>query len=181
MMSKDIFRDYDTLFLDRDGTINRRVVDGYVLSWKDFEFLPGVLEAMYRFNGIFDHIVVVTNQQGVGKGLMNHEELAQIHAKMVDEITDNQGRIDQIYYCPQLKVFNPLCRKPNPGMAIQAKQDFPSIEFSRSIMIGDTDSDIQFGKNLGMLTVRIANPDSDVNVSADITVDSLLEFSKWND
>jgi D-glycero-D-manno-heptose 1,7-bisphosphate phosphatase len=180
MKSMDIYKDYDTLFLDRDGTINRRIVDGYVTSWEEFEFLPGVLEALYRFSQNFDPIIIVTNQQGVGRDIMTHEELGVIHNNMVEVIKENQGRIDQIYYCPQLKVFNPLCRKPNPGMAMQAQEDFPSIDFNRSIMIGDTDSDIQFGKNLGMLTVRISNKDSEVNVSADITVDSLLEFSKWN-
>ncbi|NNF32693.1 MAG: HAD family hydrolase [Saprospiraceae bacterium] len=176
----DIYKDYDTLFLDRDGTINRRIVDGYVTSWEEFEFLPGVLEALYRFSQHFDPIIIVTNQQGIGREIMTHEELALIHNKMLEKINENKGRIDQIYYCPQLKVFNPLCRKPNPGMAMQAQEDNPSIDFNRSIMIGDTDSDIQFGKNLGMLTVRISNNDSEVNVSADITVSSLLEFSKWN-
>ncbi len=181
MKSVDIFSNFNTLFLDRDGTINRRIVDGYVRSWEEFEFLPGVMEAMFRFSTIFDNIIVVTNQQGIGKGLMTHEELTRIHERMVDDIKQNQGRIDQIYYCPQLKIFNPLCRKPNPGMAIQAQEDFPSIVYERSIMVGDADSDILFGKNLGMLTVRIAHPDNEVNVPADITVDSLLEFSKWED
>lgn len=173
----DIHKNYDTIFLDRDGTINRRIVDGYVTSWEEFEFLPGVLEALYRFSQHFDPIIIVTNQQGIGREIMTHEELAVIHNHMIDEIQKNQGRIDQIYYCPQLKVFNPLCRKPNPGMAMQAQEDYPSIDFNRSIMVGDTDSDIQFGKNLGMFTVRITNNDSEVNVYADITVDSLLEFS----
>ena len=179
MKSVDIFSNYETLFLDRDGTINRRIVDGYVRSWEEFEFLPGVLEAMYRFSSLFENIIVVTNQQGIGREIMTHEELAQIHANMVDVIKENQGRIDQIYYCPQLKIFNPLCRKPNPGMAIQAQEDFPSIQYERSIMVGDADSDILFGKNLGMLTVRINDPDNQINVPADITVNSLLELSKW--
>ena len=174
----DILNQYDTLFLDRDGTINRRIIDGYVTQWEHFEFLPDVLEALYHLSGCFDHIIVVTNQQGIGKEIMTHEELSQIHESMVKEVNKNNGRIDQIYYCPHLKVFNPLCRKPNPGMALQAQEDFPSIDFQRSIMVGDMDGDIQFGKNLGMLTVRIEDKDATNNVLADITVKSLLGFWK---
>ena len=179
MKALNILDHYDTLFLDRDGTINRRIIDGYVTSWDDFEFLPGVLEAMYHINKLFDPIIIVTNQQGIGKDIMTHEELAMIHNQMVETIHKNHGRVDQIYYCPQLKIFNPLCRKPNPGMAIQAMEEFPQIQCERSIMVGDADSDIEFGKNLGMLTVRINDPNLEINVPADITVNSLMEFWEY--
>ena len=72
-----------SLFLDRDGVINTRLVDDYVKCWEDFEFLPGVLEAIKCFNKLFSTIVVVTNQQGIGKGLMKVETLNNIHKKMM--------------------------------------------------------------------------------------------------
>jgi histidinol-phosphate phosphatase family protein len=164
------------MFLDRDGTINHRLVDGYIGSPENFEFLPGVLEALYKANSRFDHIFIVTNQQGIGKEIITEEEVKQVHQYMMAKIVKNGGRIDQIYVCPHLSVFNPLCRKPNPGMALQAKEDFPEIEFSSSIMVGDADSDIEFGKNLGMYTVRVRENHRNLSSTPDFVVDSLLDF-----
>jgi histidinol-phosphate phosphatase family protein len=166
---------YNTLFLDRDGTINKRLFNNYVKSIDDFEFLPGVLEAFYIADQIFEHVIVVTNQQGVGKELMRLEELVEIHDYMVTKIEQNLGRIDQIYTCTDLAIFDPLCRKPNPGMALQAQQEFPNIDFKRSIMVGDTHSDMEFGRRLGMFTVLI-NDRHNKSVQADLKVSSLLEF-----
>ena len=83
-----------TLFLDRDGVINRRIIDGYVTSWEEFEFLPGVLDAMELLAGKFRYIMVITNQQGVGKGLMTMEQVDAIHDRMCLEIEAHGGRID---------------------------------------------------------------------------------------
>ncbi len=171
------FSGYNTLFLDRDGTINKRIMDGYVTSWEEFHFLPGVLEAIYRFDAYFDHIIIVTNQQGVGKELMKIEEVNQIHDLMLREINNAQGRIDQIYVCPHLAIHDPVCRKPYPGMAIQAQQDFPDIDFRTSIMIGDTDTDMAFGNRLGMFTVRIGTKSNSYEEKSDLILESLYEFS----
>lgn len=171
------FSDYHTLFLDRDGTINKRIMDGYVTSWDEFHFLPGVLEAIYRFDTLFNHIIIVTNQQGVGKGIMKIEEVNEIHNQMLLEIKNARGRIDQIYVCPHLAIHDPLCRKPNPGMALQAQQDFPDIDFSTSIMIGDTDTDVAFGNRLGMLTVRVGTKSGNYTEKSDLVLESLYDFS----
>ncbi len=146
-----------TLFLDRDGVINERKVDEYITVWQDFKFLPGVLDALAIFSNIFGRIFIVTNQAGIEKGLMNHEDLEAIHQNMMEYIIYHGGRIDEIYYCPYKPDLDPLCRKPNPGMALEAKKEFPEIEFSKSIMIGDSDSDIAFGNNLGMKTILVGN------------------------
>lgn len=145
-----------TLFLDRDGTINHRI-DGYITEWDQFRFLPNALEALQIFHTIFNKILVVTNQQGIGKELMTHEQLKNIHDNMLQVVEYYDGRIDNIYYEPSLAVYNAYCRKPNPGMGEKAKEDYPHISFQKSIMIGDTLSDIEFGKNLGMKTVWIEN------------------------
>ncbi|MEL7120294.1 MAG: HAD-IIIA family hydrolase [Bacteroidota bacterium] len=144
-----------TLFLDRDGVINRRLVGDYVKYWGEFQFIPGVLEAMPFFAEHFGRIVVVTNQQGVGKGLMRIEKLNLIHDKMVKAIEAIGGRIDKVYACTDLSQKVPNCRKPNPGMAEEAKVDFPAIDFKKSIMVGDSITDIQFGEQLGMCTVWV--------------------------
>lgn len=146
-----------TLFLDRDGVINHRLVDDYVKSWKEFEFLDGVPEAIRIFSGIFKRVIIVSNQQGIGKGLMTEKDLDEIHHRMLEEINRAGGRIDKIYFCPALKETNPSCRKPQIGMGLKAKKDFPEIEFKKSVMAGDSLGDMQFGKRLNMTTVLI-NP-----------------------
>ena len=180
-MAEDIrtrLLDCNTLFLDRDGTINKRLHQNYVKSVEEFQFLPKIQEALYHAAGIFENIVVVTNQQGVGKGWMRQEELTEIHNFMISKIKENGGRIDQIFSCTELAAFDPLCRKPNPGMALQAQNEFPSIVFSRSIMVGDTWSDMEFGNRLGMFTVLI-NDKENKEVKADLRVASLWSFIEW--
>jgi histidinol-phosphate phosphatase family protein len=144
-----------TLFLDRDGVINTRLIDDYVKTVEEFEFIKGSVEAIAQFDQWFDTIVVVTNQQGIGKGLMTEEDLSDIHALMMEGIEQAGGRVDAIYHCPMLRNENPNCRKPNPAMGHQAKADFPDIDFGKSVMIGDSVSDMEFGEALGMLNIFI--------------------------
>lgn len=156
-----------SLFLDRDGVINERIVGGYVTDPKAFHFLPGVLESLSSFSKIFGKIIMVTNQQGIGKGLMTEEQVNEIHQSMLKDIRENGGRVDAIYFCPDLKEKTENCRKPGIKMAERAKKQFPEIEFSKSIMVGDSSSDIEFGKNAGMFTVYAGigdNPDADLQV-----------------
>lgn len=167
-----------TLFLDRDGTINARLIGDYVKSIKEFTFLPHALEGIYLLSSLFDTIVVVTNQQCIDKEIITHEELQVIHNHMMTKIHEAQGRIDEIYYCPRLAVYDPLCRKPNPGMAIQAKDDFPTIDFSKSLMVGDTESDMLFGSRLGMKTALILDGDNE-DIQADIKVKDLRTLASY--
>lgn len=149
-----------TLFLDRDGVINKRLPGKYVRLWQEFLFLPGVLETIATCSEIFGRIIIVTNQQGIGKGLMTTEALDMVHEKMIKAIQKAGGRVDAIYHCPDLRTQNNNCRKPGQEMALRAKNDFPDIDFSKSVMIGDSTSDILFGKRLGMETVFITtNPE----------------------
>ncbi|PLX02583.1 MAG: phosphatase [Marinilabiliales bacterium] len=176
----DFLKDIDSswcLFLDRDGVINRRIYGGYVSSWKEFEFLPEVKNALRIFSGVFKYIFIITNQQGIGKGLMSETNLAQIHSNMISEIELAGGRITKIYHCPDLAQKPDNCRKPSPFMAQKAKVDFPVIDFQKSIMIGDSKSDILFGKNSNMYTV-LQKTSEDVNITANMKINNLLEFAK---
>ena len=140
---------YDTLFLDRDGVVNKLRPNDYVKCWEEFEFLPGILDALAQWNRHFKHIFIVTNQRGVGKGVMTEVDLELIHERMMREIESHGGRIDRIYYCTALG--NEDCnRKPNIGMALQAQEEFLDIDFNRALMIGDSESDMQFAMNVGM-------------------------------
>jgi len=145
-----------SLFLDRDGVINKRIEGDYVKKWEEFEFLPGVLKALHVFSGIFGKIFVVTNQQGIGKGLMTEADLEIIHDEMMFEIKRSGGRINKIYHSPYREEENSVFRKPNIGLTRKAKIDFPEIDLKKSIMAGDSKTDMQFGRKAGMLTVLIS-------------------------
>lgn len=171
-----------TLFLDRDGVINRKLDNDYVKKWSEFEFLPGVLEAIKYFSLTFGRIVVVTNQQGIGKGIYSHEDLSVIHSNMLSEIIVSGGRIDKVYYCPNLASDNSIDRKPNAGMALKAKLDFPEIDFRKSVMIGDSMSDMEFGKRMEMVTYYITSKiefDPDIMHLVDYMAESLSKV-KFN-
>ena len=170
------------LFLDRDGVINKRLPDRYVERVEQFQFTEGALEAISLLNKYFDRTIVVTNQQGIGKEIMTEEDLQEIHVFMKAEVKKTGGHLDAIYFCPALRISNHPDRKPNPGMAMKAKLEFPEIDFRKSIMVGDSNSDVLFGKRLGMKTILIESNPQEVKKSSMINVDarfaSLNAFAK---
>lgn len=170
-----------TLFLDRDGVINIHRPNDYVKSWVEFEFIPGALDALRILSKKFDRIVVVTNQKGVGRGLMTLTNLESIHARMLQEIRKHGGYIHAIYSATKLKEADTdRLLKPDIGMALLAKKDFPAIEFSKSIIVGDSISDLHFGKQAGMKTVFVGEqllPPSEKQKLADYCYGSLAEFA----
>lgn len=143
-----------TLFLDRDGVINKEKNNGYIQRWEEFQFYDDVLDALATLHKYFGVIVVVTNQRGVGKGLMSIEDLKKIHHNMLQKIIEAGGRIDKIYFCTDIDDTS-INRKPNIGMALQAQSDFPYIDFKKSIMVGNTLNDMRFGRQLNMYTVFV--------------------------
>ncbi len=143
-----------TLFLDRDGVLNIERKGKYVRNWKEFVFSEGVLEVFKNLADVFGRIILITNQRGVTKDLMTEDDLQSIHNEMLREVENAGGRIDAIYYCTDMddKYF---LRKPNPGMALLAAKDFPEIDFSKSVMVGNKPSDARFGRAAGMQTVFV--------------------------
>ena len=157
-----------TLFLDRDGVINKKIDNDYVKQWIEFEFIEGVLDALKFLNTLFGNIIVVTNQQGIGKKLYRKEDLEIIHKNMLYEIAYHGGKIDKVYFSPYLKSENHPYRKPGIGMALKAKEDISTINFKESIMVGDSMSDMEFGRNAGMKTIYI---------SEEITENDKIDFN----
>jgi histidinol-phosphate phosphatase family protein len=145
-----------SLFLDRDGILNNRLVDDYVKTPEEFIWNPGVLEFLKICSEHFPNIIVITNQQGIGKGLMSEHQLDLIHQKMLHEARESGGRIDKVYYCGHLENSGSFYRKPAVGMGLQAKKDLPGINFSKSLMVGDTLTDMLFGKRLKMTTILVS-------------------------
>jgi histidinol-phosphate phosphatase family protein len=145
-----------SLFIDRDGVINKRIPNDYVVVWEQFMFHEGVLDAFSLFNQLFRHVFIVTNQQGIAKGLMTEIDLAILHHKMLSAIEEAGGRVDRIYHCPSLSTDNDPLRKPLPGMGLLAKKDYPDVDFSKTIILGDTKGDMGFGRNLGIITMLVS-------------------------
>lgn len=144
-----------TLFLDRDGVVNDERLGKYVLNWSEFVFSEGVLNAFKKLGEKFGRIIIVTNQRGVGKALMTEADMHHIHQGLIREVKAVGAHIEAIYFCTATEetAFN---RKPNPGMAVQAFRDFPDIDPSKSIMVGNKPSDMAFGRAAGMFTVFVA-------------------------
>jgi len=168
-----------TLFLDRDGVINVERHLDYVKKYDEFVFMPGVPACLATLASIFSKIVIVTNQRGIGRGLMTDADLTDIHERMTSEINAVGGRIDKIYYCSDNDNNSPD-RKPNPGMALRAKADIPGIDLVTSIVVGNNISDMEFGRNAGMHTVhvRTTHPDiSNPHPMIDLSCADLPEFT----
>ena len=120
-----------TLFLDRDGVINKRIFGGYILDYADFRFKEGVLESSKELFEKFTRVIVVTNQQCVAKGLISEAELAVLHEKMLGDFQNAGSTIDRVYAALELKDSAPFMRKPHPMMAELARQEFPEVFNSR--------------------------------------------------
>lgn len=168
-----------TLFIDRDGVVNDEKHLDYIHTWDEFQFYKGVKEAFQIFNKKFGRVIMITNQRGVAKGLTKLKDLQFIHQNMVKEIKAAGGRIDKIYVCTEMESPN---RKPNPGMGLQALKDFPEIDLSKSIMIGNTLSDMEFGRNLGVkINIFLPTTRKEVdlkNVNIDMVFNDLFSVAK---
>lgn len=140
------------LFVDRDGVINRRVEGDYVRDRASFELLPGAVEALVALSRWAPNVVVVTNQQGVGKGLYSHEDLDDVHRHLIDTVTAAGGRIDGILVCPHLAVARCPCRKPRPGLARDWLRARPGVRAELSVMVGDSSSDLEMAGALARAT-----------------------------
>lgn len=148
-------RKYRAVFLDRDGVINKKALEeDYIKNWDEFEFLPGVKEAIKKLNEEELLVIIVSNQRGIAKGLMTEDDLNNIHAKMKEELREAGAKIDGIYYCPHDVADHCDCRKPKPGLLLKAAEEW-SIDLNQSWMIGDKESDVEAGKKAGCKTILV--------------------------
>ena len=143
------------IFLDRDGVINKKAVEhDYIKSWEDFVLLDGVIKTLKIFHSLGYIIVVVTNQAGISKGLMSEKTVKEIHTNLNKLLSKNGTKIDYFYYCPHKDQDNCECRKPKPGMIKKAIEDL-DIDLKSSILIGDTETDRQLGRNVNVRTIIV--------------------------
>jgi len=147
--------DMKTVFLDRDGVINDKMPEGrYVTSWAEFHLLPGVAEAIAKLNQAGLRVVVVSNQRGISLGLYTAADVLSIHSALQNLLSSHGAHVDGFYFCPHGR-GECNCRKPLPGLFEQAVAEFPEITAATSVMIGDSKSDMEFGRRLGMTVVFI--------------------------
>jgi D-glycero-D-manno-heptose 1,7-bisphosphate phosphatase len=165
-------------FLDRDGIINRKAREGeYVTRWEDMEILPGVAEAIALLNQAGFLVIVVSNQRCVAKGLITTAELDALHRRMCQALARAGATIDAIYYCPHEKHPPCRCRKPEPGMLLDAARDH-DIDLAASWMIGDSDADVEAGRRAGCMTAVVASGDTNIKGNVGVIASSLLEATQ---
>jgi D-glycero-D-manno-heptose 1,7-bisphosphate phosphatase len=154
--SSDTFAGVRTVFLDRDGVINRKAPEGaYVSRWDEFEPLPGVAEAIRVLNQSGRRVFVVSNQRGVSLGLYSAGDVDRLHAQFAGWLGGVGARVDGFFFCPHGKDDRCQCRKPLPGLFEQAFSAYPDAEAGSSVMVGDSLSDIEAGQRLGMRTIFV--------------------------
>ena len=142
------------IFLDRDGVINERIVDGYVTNWQEFRFVDSAVSVLRDLARLRVPTLVISNQSGVGRGLVSRGTLRQITQRFVAALERRGGRIDGVYYCPHRPDEGCPCRKPRPGLLFRAARDW-RIDLGASVMIGDTVGDVQAAQAAGCRSILI--------------------------
>lgn len=165
-------RKFSIVFLDRDGTI---IVDKVYLNDPDgVEFIDGVIDGLKRLYQYGYKLVIVTNQSGIAKGLVQEENLHKIHQKIKDVLIQSKVDIFKIYYCPHSPEENCDCRKPKTGMV---KEIIDIIDKEKSFVVGDKESDIEFGKTLGIKSILLS--EKQANTKADFIAKNFNEAVEY--
>jgi len=165
-------------FLDRDGVINVKAPEGqYVTRWEEVRFLPGVPAAIARLKKAGFLVIVISNQRCVAKGLVTSAQVEALHQRICEELARLGAVIDAVYFCPHDNEPPCECRKPAPGMLLQASREH-QIDLGSSWMIGDSLADVAAGKNAGCKTVLVGRRESSVASSPDLFAGSLLDATE---
>lgn len=149
-----------SIFLDRDGVINRDI--NYLHKIEEFEFVDGVFEACKHFQSLNFKIIIITNQSGIGRGYFSEIEYMKITKWMIDEFNKNDVKILDIFHCPHTAESKCNCRKPKPGMFIEAKNKH-NIKMGASWMIGDSERDITAALLAGITNTILVRSDQKID------------------
>lgn len=146
---------FATVFLDRDGTLNRKAPEGhYITTPADLQLLPGAADAVRRLNDAGVRVILVSNQRGVALGRLDAAALAAVQRALEAALAERGARLDAVYVCPHDR-GGCGCRKPLPGLLLRAAAEQPGVELGRSVMIGDAETDIAAGRAAGTATIRL--------------------------
>ena len=150
-----------TVFLDRDGTINQD--KGYLADPMGLELFPGAIEAVARLNQAGAQVILVTNQSGIARALVTHEEVSRIHRRLQDLLASGGAHLDAVFYCPHHPDDGCHCRKPEPGLVEQAKKRI-TVDLAHAVVIGDQKRDMDLGWRVGALRVMVqSGPTSSIH------------------
>ena len=155
----------NAVFLDRDGVINKNK-DDYVKNVSELEIFPNTFESIKKLKDLGFFVIVITNQSAINRGLMNHQDLKNIHKEIQIFLSQDKTKIDSFYYCPHTPNENSICRKPKTGLLLKAIHDF-SIDVKNSWFVGDSESDILAGQSVGCKTIKI-NDSTNLERAVDI-------------
>lgn len=176
----------NVIFLDRDGVINEDSPD-YVKKWMEFDFIPGSIEAIKKLHINDFPAIVITNQAMIGRKISGLKDLAEIHLNMSDAVKQHGGVIRDIFFCPHGPDENCDCRKPKPGLILQAQKKY-DIDLSTACMIGDSAKDIECARNAGLrhaVLVRTGNGKraeltlKEKNIIPDYVAEDLMDAVDW--
>lgn len=168
------------MFVDRDGVINEKAPEGqYIVRPDQVRLLPGAAETIARLNAAGYLVIVITNQRGIGKGLMSEADFWLVMQCIKEKLSLAKAHLDAVYFCPDVEDQSP-CRKPNVGMVEQALWDFPDIMHDRSWMVGDSGSDQECAARAGFRFVLVKGPEVKLlDSSQDVSAISLSAFVDW--
>jgi D-glycero-alpha-D-manno-heptose 1-phosphate guanylyltransferase len=147
---------FQTIFLDRDGVLNKKIDNGYVTKPSELEILPGVLSQLKKWNAEEKELYIVTNQRGVGRGIMSEENLHEVHFALQKELEANDIKIRDIKFCTAIEKTSSR-RKPNPGMLLELFKEYPHLNSETTLFIGDSISDLKAGKSAETSTWFLTN------------------------
>ena len=176
----------NVVFLDRDGVVNEDSPD-YIKKWKEFHFLPGSLEALKKLHTNDFTAIVITNQSMIGRKISGPENLKEIHRNMSDAVKRHGGIIRDIFFCPHRPDENCDCRKPKPGLILQAQKKY-DIDLSTACMVGDSAKDIECALSAGLrhaILVRTGNGKraeftlKERNIIPDYVAEDLMDAVEW--
>jgi len=174
-LTEEFFLRRRTVILDRDGVLNRKPPRAnYVRGWREFEWLPGALDALQLLRVAGYRVVVISNQAGIARGAMSEADLATIHRAMIEETGAAGGKIDKIYYCPHDWDAGCECRKPRPGMLFQAQRDL-HLDLSRTYFLGDDERDAEAADRAGCLFGKVSEDQSLLDWVRTLVADSTTE------
>ena len=167
----------DAVFIDRDGTLVKDL--GFLHKVKDFKILPNVIEGLKLLNNY--KIFITTNQSGIGRGIFKMEDFLNFDAHLIKELKKYDIKIEKTYYCPHTPEDNCDCRKPKIKFLKEAEKEF-DIDLSKSFVIGDRKSDVDFGKSAGCKTVFVLTGEADKykdDVTPDYVANDMLDAAEW--
>jgi D-glycero-D-manno-heptose 1,7-bisphosphate phosphatase len=149
---------FTAAFVDRDGTLNAAAPPpGYVTRPEQLRLLPGAADAVRRLTGAGLRVVVVSNQQGVARGLMSEADLAAVTDRLLQLLGAAGAPVAAVYSCPH-PAGSCACHKPLPGLLLRAAAELPGLDLTRSVTVGDAERDVTAGRAAGTATVRLGPP-----------------------